>query len=95
MVKKLRKMPYAQAQVRDYGDIDEDLIVLQSYQTDVIIIRNSWLECTGLYSSTTRRHISAFMKEYGKGFNYFDVKEAYEKGYKLNILTGDKKFKLA
>ena len=89
MIKRLRKMPYANAVVRNYGDIDEDLIVLQSYETDVIIIRDGWLECTGLYSSTTRRHISAFMSEYGNGFNYFDVKKAYEKGCALNILTGE------
>ena len=85
MVKSLRKMPYAQAQVRDYRDIGENLIVLQSYSTDVIIIRDGWLECTGLYSNTTRRHISAFMQEYGNGYSYFDVKRAYEGHYKLYI----------
>ena len=82
-------MPYAQACVRNYGDIDRDLIVLQSYQTDVVIIDNGWLSCTGLYSMTTRKHISAFMREYGNGFTFSDVKKAYEGHYRLNIITGE------
>ena len=88
MVRCLRKMPYAQACVRDYVDIGEDKIVLQSYSTDVIIIDHGWLECTGLYSMTTRKHISAFMSEYGNGFTFHDVKKAYEGHYKFNIITG-------
>lgn len=89
MVKSLREMPYAQAKVRNYADIGKDFIVLQSYETDVIYIENDWLECTGLYSMTTRKHISAFMREYGNGFTFKDVKKALEGGYKLNIATGE------
>ena len=89
MVRSLRKMPYAQACVRNYADIGVDKIVLQSYSTDVIIIENDWLECTGLYSMTTRKHISAFMAEYGNGFTFQNVKKAYEGNYKLNIATGE------
>ena len=89
MEKVLREMPYAQAKVRNYCDIGKDLIVLQSYSTDVIYIDHDWLECTGLYSMTTRKHISAFMREYGNGFTFKDVKKAYEGGYKLNIATGE------
>ena len=89
MVKRLRSMPYAQAVVRDYGDIDKDLIVLQSYATDVIIIRDGWLHCTGLYSMTTRKHISAFVREYGNGFTFHDVKRCYEGNKELNITTGE------
>ena len=89
MERSLRIMPYAQAKVRNYGDIDRDLIVLQSYKTDVIYIDNGWLSCTGLYSMTTRKHISAFMREYGNGFTFHDVKKAYEGNYELNITTGE------
>ena len=89
MEKVLRSMPYAQAKVRNYGDIDIDRIILQSYRTDVIIIDHGWLTCTGLYSMTTRKHISAFMREYGNGFTFQDVKKAYENGYELNITTGE------
>lgn len=39
MVKTLRKMPYAQAKVRDYSDIGRDTVILQSYSTDVIIVK--------------------------------------------------------
>ena len=89
MVKRLKSMPYAQAVVRNYGDIDKDLIVLQSYETDVIIVRDGWLHCTGLYSMTTRKHISAFMREYGNGFTFQDVKRCYEDNKELNITTGE------
>ena len=89
MERVLRSMPYAQAKVRNYADIDKDLIVLQSYQTDVIIIENGWLTCTGLYSMTTRKHISAFMREYGNGFTFQNVKDCYEKHLTLNITTGE------
>ena len=91
MIRRLRKMPYAQACVRNYGDIDRDLIVLQSYETDVVIIDNGWLECTGLYSMTTRKHISAFMSEYGNGYTFQDVKSCLEKHERLNITTGERK----
>ena len=89
MEKVLRSMPYAQSKVRNYEDVGKDLLVLQSYSTDVIIIENGWLLCTGLYSMTTRKHISAFMKEYGNGYTFQDVKKAFEGGYKLNINTGE------
>ena len=89
MERTLRSMPYAQAKVRNYADIDRDLIVLQSYQTDVIIIEDGWLICTGLYSMTTRKHISAFMREYGNGFTFQDVKRCLENHQKLNITTGE------
>ena len=89
MVKRLKSMPYAQAVVRNYGDIDKDLIVLQSYETDVIIVRDGWLHCTGLYSMTTRKHISSFMREYGNGFTFQDVKRCYEDNKELNIGTGE------
>lgn len=91
MERTLRSMPYAQAKVRNYADIGRDLIVLQSYRTDVIIIDHDWLECTGLYSMTTRKHISAFMSEYGNGFTFHDVKKTLEGHYRLNIATGETK----
>lgn len=91
MERTLRSMPYAQAKVRNYADVGIDRIVLQSYQTDVIIIDHDWLECTGLYSMTTRKHISAFMREWGNGFTFLDVKKAYEGKYRLNIATGETK----
>lgn len=74
MEKKLAKMPYAQAKVRDYRDMGHDMIILQSYATDVVIMKDGKLECTGLYSATTRKHISAFLSEYCPRYSYYDVK---------------------
>ena len=80
----LKSMPYAQATV-----IITDEIVLRSYQTDVIIVTaDGWLVCTGTYSATTRRHIGAFMKEYGYG-DYQLAKMLYKDGMKMNIHTGE------
>ena len=80
----LKSMPYAQATV-----IITDEIVLRSYQTDVIIVTaDGWLVCTGTYSATTRRHIGAFMREYGYG-DYQLAKKLYKDGMKMNIHTGE------
>lgn len=82
--KNLKSMPYAQATV-----IITDEIVLRSYQTDVIIVTaDGWLVCTGTYSATTRRHISAFMREYGYG-DYQLAKFLYKEGMKMSIHTGE------
>ena len=62
MIKKLKFMPYAQAQVIQFDDGSVSLI---SYTTSVAhISANGFLTVYGLYSMTTRRHISAFIKEY-------------------------------
>lgn len=80
----LKSMPYAQATV-----IITDEIVLRSYQTDVIIVTaDGWLVCTGTYSATTRRHIGAFMREYGYG-DYQLAKKLYKDGMKMNVYTGE------
>ena len=86
MMKKLKKMPYASAHVR----IDDDgSITLVSYRTDVVkISADGWMEVTGLYSATTRRHISAFMSEYTDRDYYF-AKSLVEKGIRYNLKTGE------
>ena len=89
MEKKLRKMPYAQAKVRDYADIGVDLIILQSYNTDVITVRNGWFSCSGLYSMTTRKHISAFMQEYYPKWGFQLAKEWAGSGKEIDLLTGE------
>ena len=88
MVKTLRKMPYAQAKTRDYSDIGRDMKVLQSYATDVIIVKNGIMECTGLYSMTTRKHISAFLSEYYPSISFNMVKAIAGTEKKLNVETG-------
>lgn len=86
-MKKLAKMPYAQAHVETLHD---GTIVLVSYKTRVAqILPNGWLTVYGLYSMTTRRHISAFMSEYGNGCDYATAKMLYTDKMSLNIYTGE------
>mgnify|MGYP006976589304 FL=1 len=81
----LKSMPYAQATVITFGNGN---ITLRSYSTDVIIISDGWMSCTGTYSQTTRKHISAFMREFNLG-DYFLAKKLYQENLKLNIHTGE------
>lgn len=86
LVKKLSKMPYAQRKVI----IADEGIYLISYTTTVCRIdAEGWLTCTGTYSQTTRKHISAFMQEYARGWNYYTAKQCYTDGVKLNIYTAE------
>lgn len=79
----LKTMPYAQAKVQQ----TDEGIALISYATTVAIIDNEgWLTVGGLYSMTTRKHLSAFAKEYC-ATDYSTIKTCYEKKYKYNIYT--------
>ena len=84
--KKLKYCPYGQAHVT----VDENgAISLVSYSKTVIVIDPmGWLTCFGTYSTTTRKHISAFMKEY-TNMNYYTAKDAYLNNYTINIYTGE------
>lgn len=84
-IKKLTKMPYAQAHV----EIHENAISLFSYVTLVAAIdKDGWLTVYGLHSQTTRKHIGAFCKEYAN-CDYQTAKQIYNDGYKFNIHTGE------
>ena len=76
MVKSLSKHKSAQCLVIEYDNGDYDLI---SYSTNVIKVRfkggKRFIECTGLYSATTRRHIGWFCYEYLPDLCYYDIKE--------------------
>lgn len=82
MIRTLKNMPYAQAKVITYTD---GSMVLVSYTTPIIFVDDTGLvkEITGLYSMTTRRHIGAFMKEFG--LTYQDAKECFEKNTILKL----------
>lgn len=86
-VRKLKDHPYAQCWVID----DDRLIILRSYNTDVIIFNpfTGVLICTGLYSMTTRRHISNFLKEYLPTVNYQTVKKIAGNNLEYNVYTGE------
>lgn len=82
------KMPgheFAQCRIRIHADGTTELF---SYTTRVIAIGpDGWLYCTGTYSMTTRKHISWFMREYGKGASYYTAKACYEKSLRYNVNT--------
>lgn len=83
---KLSAMPYAQATVIK---MDNGNIILRSYYTDVALIQSEgWLSIHGLYSATTRKHISAFVKEYAN-ISYQLAKDLCEKRMQYNIYTGE------
>ena len=85
-IKVLSAMPYAQAHVR-IGD--DGSVYLISYTTLVAEIDpEGWLRVYGLYSQTTRRHISAFVREYA-GCEYSLAKLIYEDDMVYNIHTGE------
>ena len=78
-------MPYANAKVV----ICENGTTLISYTTPVATIDNQgWLTINGLYSMTTRKHISAFMREY-TGHDYQTAKRIYENHERFHIFTGE------
>jgi hypothetical protein len=86
MSKNLDRMPYAQAKIVFDGEGTH----LISYTTLVCTIDpEGWLSCTGTYSATTRKHISAFMRECTANLCYYDAKACYEGSHELNIHTGE------
>ena len=80
----LKSMPYAQAKIRR----DTNRVALISYTTTVCEIVGGVLVVHGLYSMTTRRHISAFMREFD--MDYYIAKECYER--KVNFDMIERKF---
>lgn len=99
MTKLLKCMPHAQAKVEEYEDGRKELI---SYQTNVASISaDGWLTIHGLYSPTTKRHITAFMDENIYGISskaeqsrantgaYQIMKALYEGNMRMNIHTGE------
>ena len=83
--KKLTKMPYAQAKVLvdGFGNL-----ILVSYRTQVATVVAGRLHIFGLYSATTRKHISAFVSEYC-GIDYQQAKWLYEHNLDLDLNTGE------
>lgn len=78
---KLKMMPYAQAHIVRRTNA----IVLVSYKTEVAAIIGGQLIVNGLYSATTRKHISAFCRQFGT--DYATAKECYLRGMQYDIVT--------
>ena len=80
-------MPYAQAHTVNY---ESGTVLLYSYTTLVArLSSDGWLVVYGLFSATTRKHISAFMREYAKPLSYYDAKRSYVDDVRINIYTGE------
>ena len=81
MMKRLAGHEYAQAAVYENGN-QIDLI---SYVTRVITVKHEngkrLIECTGLYSRTTIKHIGWFCREYLPDLTYYDIKNIVGKGF--------------
>ena len=87
IIKKLSGHEYCQAHIICHDDGTTDLI---SYSTLVIrVFPSGWLECTGLYSRTTIKHIGYFMRQIGR--SYYDAKKAYTDSLFFNPTTGEYK----
>ena len=85
MLVTLKRMPYAQAKVQIIESGENLRCNLISYTTCVAhIIDGGWLLVNGLYSATTRKHLSAFAKEYCDA-DYSVIKKCYEKNLAYNI----------
>ena len=85
VIEKLRGHQQPNAYLKIYKRYTE----LWSYSTMVLIHDrlNGRIECTGLYSATTRRHISWYMEETFNGkYDYYDIKKAYENNTMLEVI---------
>ena len=72
MKKNLKNHVYSNC----YVVVSESRIDFYSYRTRVITITyDNTVECTGLYSATTRRQIGWFLQEYYPALNYYDMKK--------------------
>lgn len=66
--------------------------ILYSYITPVLALTGGGcLHVRGTYSPTTRRHISAFLKEHAPAVDYSVIKEIAGTGATYNINTGEVK----
>lgn len=82
VTRKLKNHEYAQARIEIENDGDSIIYRLVSYSTHVATVvkmSDGWfLDCSGLYSMTTRRHISWFLDDIGSPFTFQDAKHIVE-----------------
>lgn len=95
---RLKHMPYAQAGIINHVDAYDGHRftgripghTLISYDTIAATLTASGtLTISCLCSVSTRKHVSAFLREYCPGITYQDAKAAYSGNYSININTGD------
>lgn len=95
---RLQTMPSAQAGILDHIDGTDahgryqrrEGWTLMSYATPAATLTASgMLTVDCLCSASTRRHVSAFLREYAPGITYQAAKAAHMGGYSIDIHTGD------
>lgn len=80
---KLKLMPYAQAHI----ERSPNCVSLYSYTTKVAEIRGGILQVFGLVSATTRKHISAFVRQFNTP--YAIAKKCYNEHLGYDIIVGE------
>lgn len=94
--RKLKNHEYAQAHVEIENDGDSIIYRLVSYQTHVATVHETaagwFLDCYGLYSMTTRRHIRWFLDDIGSPFTFQDAKCSAQTGTIAKGYKPDAKF---
>lgn len=86
----LANMPCASAGIiyRDSKQGKETM--LKSYETFVLKKDAAgYVQCTGIYSRTTIKHISAWLKQFAPKISYYAIKEAYKNGYAIHAENGN------
>lgn len=77
---------YAQAHYKRFDNGDSFLV---SYTTLVCGVQDGWFWISGLYSTTTRRHIGWYLKEMNLPLTYQGAKRLCLDGCEMNIYTGE------
>lgn len=63
---------------------------LKSYQTFVLQKDvNGYVQCTGIYSRTTIKHIAAWLKEFAPKISYHTMKQCYIKNLAIHAENGN------
>lgn len=97
-IRKLKNHEYAQAHIEIVNDDDSIIYRLVSYSTHVATVTETaagwFLDCYGLYSMTTRRHISWFLADINSPFTFQDAKCSAKTGRIVKGYTPDGKFRL-
>lgn len=96
-MKKIKLLPihghrYASGKRYFLVDDDNNQIMcygLKSYNTYIIRIENNRMVVTGLYSATTRKHISWFLASLPHHIRYDVVKKAVGSHMAIELDTGD------
>lgn len=102
ITRKLKNHEYAQARIEIENDGDSIIYRLVSYSTHVATVHETaagwFLDCYGLYSMTTRRHIGWFLDDIGSPFTFNDAKcsvrtgtiiKGYNPGARFHLVHND------